>query len=206
MDLSTYTGLQAAIETELNRTDLTTAIPAFIALMEAQTERQLRVREMLVTNPAFVVDSELENLPNDFLETRNLYLNVTPVQPLQFRTIEEVIQFKQGNQGNGKPHMFTVIGSQFMFAKAPDSAYTATLVYYQKIPRLSVSQASNWLLTAHPDIYFYGSLLNSAPYLKEDARIAVWAQLYQNAVESLKVADQRAQTASSGLKAQARMF
>lgn len=206
MDLSTYTGLQAAIETELNRTDLTTAVPAFIALMEAQTERQLRVREMLVTDTAFVVDSELEDLPADFLETRNLYLNVNPVKPLEFRTMEDVIQFKRFNQGTGKPQLYTVIGGQFMFAKAPDSAYTATLVYYQKIPRLSVSQTSNWLLAAHPDIYFYGSLLNSAPYLKEDARIAVWAQLYQNAVEALKVADQRAQTASSGLKAQARMF
>lgn len=206
MDLSTYTGLQAAIETELNRTDLTTAVPAFIALMEAQTERQLRVREMLVTNPAFVVDSELENLPADFLETRSFYLNTNPIIPLMFRSIESLEMFKRANPGVGKPTDFTVLGSQFMFIKAPDTSYTATLVYYQKIPRLSASQASNWLLAAHPDIYFYGSLLNSAPYLKEDARIAVWAQLYQNAVEALKVADQRAQTASSGLKAQARMF
>ena len=206
MDFSTYAGLQAAIQSELNRDDLASAAPAFISLMEAQTERQLRVREMLATLPSFTVDSELENLPADFLETRNLYLNVNPVQKLEFRTMESAIEFRQYNQGTGKPCIYTVIGNQFMFVKAPDTSYTATLVYYQKIPRLSASQTSNWLLAAHPDIYFYGSLLNSAPYLKEDARISVWASLYQNAVDSLKTADQRAQTASNGLKAQARTF
>jgi hypothetical protein len=205
MNFTDYASLQTAIGDELNRTDLTTAIPGFISLMESQTERQLSVREMLAS-VQFTVDSEFEDLPDSFLETRSFYLNTTPITPLLFRTIESLEMFKRANSGVGKPTDYTVLGEQFMFVKTPDTSYTATLVYYQNIPRLTDVVTTNWLLTKHPDIYFYGSLLNSAPYLKEDARIQVWAQLYQNAVEALKVADERSQTAASGLKSQARMF
>lgn len=43
----------------------------------------------------------------------------------------------------------------------------------------------NWLLTGHPDIYFYGTLVECAPYLKDDARIPVWESRLQDAVASL---------------------
>jgi len=205
MNFTDYASLQSAIADELNRSDLTTAIPGFISLMESQTERQLRTREMLAS-VSFTIDAEFENLPAQFLEVRSFYLNTTPITPLLFRTIESMEQFKRANPGVGKPTDYTVLGNQFMFVKTPDSAYTATLVYYQNIPRLTNVNTTNWLLEKHPDIYFYGSLLNSAPYLKDDARIPVWIQLYQNAVEALKVADERAQTAANNLKSQARMF
>lgn len=203
--MTTYTTLKAQIADFLNRTDLDTAIPGFIALCESQTERQLRVRQMLATT-TITVDSELETLPADFLETRSIVLNTTPVRALQFRTIDSMAMFKAANPQVGRPTEFTVLGNSFQFLPVPDSAYTATLTYYQTIPRLSDTVASNWLLQKAYDIYLYGSLINSAPYLKEDGRIATWAQYYQGAVDALSIEDDRAQTASAGLKAKARMF
>ena len=44
MALSTYTELKASVADWLNRTDLTSVIPDFIALAEAQIERTLRTR------------------------------------------------------------------------------------------------------------------------------------------------------------------
>lgn len=205
MNFNDYAGLQAAIATQLNRTDLTADIPAFISLMEAQTERQLRTRDMIAST-TITIDAEQEDLPTDLLETRNFFLNTNPIVPLEYRSIDLLLQYKQQNPVTGKPTEFSIIGSKFQFAKVPDSTYSATLVYYKKIPRLSNIQTTNWLLLSSPDIYFYGSLLNSAPYLREDARIAVWAQLYQSAVDALKVADDRAQSKSSGLKSFARTF
>lgn len=43
----------------------------------------------------------------------------------------------------------------------------------------------NWLLTAHPDIYLYGTLVEAAPFLKDDARVPVWEARLQDAIESL---------------------
>lgn len=206
MNFLTYADLKSAIADELNRTDLDAAIPAFVSLMEVQTERLLRTREMLKTVSSFTVDSELEALPSDFLDTRSIYLNTDPITPLDFLTVDAMQDFKQVNSGIGKPTRYTVLGTNFQFLKVPDTTYTATLVYYSRIPRLSDTQTSNWLLQYHPDIYFYGSLVNSAPYLKEDARIQVWAQLYQTAIAALKSADDRSQTASNNLTATARTF
>ncbi len=68
MALTTYTELKASIADWLNRTDLTTTIPDFISLAEAQIERTLRTRQMIVrANASF--DSEYGAVPADFLET-----------------------------------------------------------------------------------------------------------------------------------------
>jgi hypothetical protein len=59
------------------------------------------------------------------------------------------------------------------------------MVYYARVPDFVDDTDFNWLLTYYPDVHLYGSLLQSAPYLGEDARIAVWAQLYSAAVKNL---------------------
>ena len=76
MALTTYTELKASVADWLNRTDLTTEIPDFISLAEAQMERTLRTRQML-TRTTLTVDSEFETTPADFLEVRALKLTST---------------------------------------------------------------------------------------------------------------------------------
>jgi hypothetical protein len=48
MALTTYTELKSSLADWLNRSDLTSVIPDFISLAEAQMERQLRTRQMIV--------------------------------------------------------------------------------------------------------------------------------------------------------------
>jgi hypothetical protein len=73
-------------------------------------------------------------------------------------------------------------------------------MYYAKIPTLSDSVTTNWLLTYHPDIYLYGALLHSAPYLKEDERASTWAALYSAAVARVNTASSRSTASGSGLR------
>jgi len=64
---------------------------------------------------------------------------------------------------------------------------------------LSDTNSDNWLLLEAPDVYLYGALLHSAPYLAEDQRVAVWAQLYSAAVMQLNEASESARYSGSGL-------
>ena len=48
MALTTYAELKTSIGDWLNRADLTAVIPDFISLAEAQIERTLRTRQMIV--------------------------------------------------------------------------------------------------------------------------------------------------------------
>lgn len=206
MALTTYTGLKASIADWLNRTDLTAEIPDFISLAEAQMERTLRTRQML-TRSAITIANEYVNTPADFLETRLLKLTSTnPDTPLTFMTMDALDDEATRNTGSGRPEFFGVVGTQFRFIPTPDSSYTGELVYFANLNKLSTSVATNFLLTSSPDVYLYGSLLQAAPYLQDDARIQVWAGLYERALTDLQVADDRGSTSGGKLLIRTKSF
>lgn len=206
MALSTYAELKTSIGDWLNRSDLTTAIPDFISLAEAQIERTLRTRQMIVrANASF--DAQYGAVPSDFLEVKSLKLTSTnPQTPLSFLSIDALDNEMTKYTGSGKPKFFGVVGGQFRIVPTPDANYTTELTYYAKLTKLSTSVASNWLLSSSPDIYLYGSLLQAAPYLQDDNRISVWATLYERALNDLQTADDRASTSGGALLTRAKTF
>jgi hypothetical protein len=206
MALTTYTELKASIADWLNRTDLTTTIPDFISLAEAQIERTLRTRQMIVrANASF--DSEYGAVPADFLETKSLKLTSTnPLTPLSFLSIDDMDAARSHYTASGRPRFFSVVGGQFRISPTPDATYTAELIYFAKLAKLSSTVASNWLLTSSPDIYLYGSLLQAAPYLQDDARIQTWATLYERALNDLRTADDRGASSGGTLLTRAKTF
>jgi hypothetical protein len=107
---------------------------------------------------------------------------------------------RQGSEDiGGIPKYYRHSESQFEFYPTPNASFTAELLYYQKIPALSDSNTSNWLLEEFPDVYLYGSLTHSAPYLSEDERIAVWAQLYSAGVARVNQSSDDSIYSGSGL-------
>jgi hypothetical protein len=197
MALDTFAGLKTTIADYLNRDDLTSAIPSFITLSEAKFNRKLRVRQMIKRANA-TLDTQYFAFPADFLQAKEFQLNTNPITYLQYVTQN------QGDYGSatnyvaaGKPQFYTIIGTQIQVIPTPDTGYTGELTYYGKIPALSDSNTSNWLLAYAPDLYLYGALLEATPYLKDDERLAVWSTLYTNSIGDIEVADQRASVAST---------
>lgn len=206
MALATYNDLKTSIGDWLNRSDLTSVIPDFISLAEAQIERTLRTRQMIVrANASF--SAEYGAVPADFLETKSLKLTSTnPQQPLSFLSIDSMDAQATQYTASGRPKFFTVVGGQFRLVPTPDTTYTTELTYYAKLTKLSVSVSSNWLLSSSPDAYLYGSLLQAAPYLQDDARIQTWATLYERALNDLRTADDRGASSGGALLTRAKTF
>jgi hypothetical protein len=201
-----YAQLQSNIADFLNRSDLAAVIPTFIGLAESQMERALRVRQMLGRSTA-QIDTQYSALPSDFLEAKTFKITSSrPIQPVEFVTPEQMDSAEQQSAGaNGIPKYFTVVGNQIRVHPSPDATYDAELTYFSKLPKLSNSNTSNWLLASSPDAYLYGALMQSAPYLKDDERVAVWGTLYNTAIEAIKTADQNA-SASGLVKARVKPF
>ena len=107
---------------------------------------------------------------------------------------------------SGRPKFFGVVGGQFRLVPTPDTNYATELTYYAKLSKLSASVATNFILSASPDIYLYGALLQAAPYLQDDNRISVWATLYERALNDLQTADDRASTSGGALLTRAKTF
>ena len=105
----------------------------------------------------------------------------------------------KGSSTSGMPETFTILGDNFRFAPIPSAAYTGTLNYYAKFPALSDSNTSNYILTHHPAIYFYGSLSNAANFLGviDPQRLQHWQQMYHTARESLERNDKEYQSGSA---------
>ena len=205
MAITTYSELKTEVADWLNRSDLTSAIPNFIAMAEAQMNRQVRHRKM-VTRATATLDTPYFAVPSDWKETIRFQLNTNPVTPLVFVTPEQLLEDSQKYSAGNQPLFYTTIGQQFEVLPQPDGSYEAELLYYAKIPSLSDGAPTNWLLTESPDIYLYATLIQSAPYLKEDERTAIWTSLYEKLVEDMRVADERARIGSSKLKARIRTF
>lgn len=205
MAIATYSELKTAVADFLNRDDLTSVIPNFISLAEASLNRRMRAPEM-VTRATVTVDAEYENRPADWLETIRYQINTNPITVLQFVTPEEASIQKTKFSVPGTPMFFSTVGTQFQHVPAPDASYTAELMYYARVSALSDANISNWLLTANPDIYLYATLGQSAPYLKEDERLGVWASILDRLMAEYEVAEQRAKIGSSRLVTRTRTF
>ena len=192
MALTSYNELKSSVADWLNRDDLTSVIPDFISLTEAQLERRLPT-ERMVKRATATIDTPFSAVPSDFVSAKSLVLTSTaPVQPLVFLSEDELDAKKYTYRTTGKPLYFTVVGTQFEVLPAPDTGYTAELTYIGTLPKLSNSNTSNWILARHPDVYLYGALMQAAPYLRDDERVGLWSSMYTQAIEDMLVQDSRA--------------
>ena len=194
MTITTYAGLQTAIGDFLNRSDLTSVIPTFIQLAHADLNRKLRTWQM-EARATLTLDAEYVDLPADWLETIRLDYNGQATRRLLVVPPSEI---SRRPSDTDEPMFFTHIGRQVRLWPVPSSG-TGDLRYYQSIPALADDNTSNWLLALSPDAYLYGSLVHSAPYLQEDARLAAWVGLYGDALSSTQRASDRAGW-SSGMR------
>ena len=189
MALETYSDLQTAVANYLARSDLTSQIPDFIRLAEIRLRRELRIRQMLksVTTSTTGGDDTVQ-LPSDFLQIRDLYVDGDPVYPLNYMT-PSLFTRNSRSYESGKPVDYTILADEFKFAPTPDTGYTLVMLYYSAPAFLSSTNTTNvWTVNAM-DCLLYGSLGEAEPYLMNDARLQVWSSLYNNAVASLNDSD-----------------
>lgn len=207
MAIATYSDLQTAIADWLNRADLTSVIPNFISLAEAKMNRELRTRDM-ITRATATSSNEFVAVPADFLENYSLELDMTNLAaqpPLDYVGPLEAKEIK-ASQLTGNVRYYTIIDGAFELLPAPQGNTNLILTYYAKIPNLSNTQTTNWLLTKSPDLYLYSSLLEAAPYLKDEQRIPIWAAARQQVMDAMKEESERAMRPTTQLVARKRGF
>lgn len=190
MALSSYSELKSTVASYLARNDLTAVIPDFIRLAEERLRRDLRIRQMLVVATANTTGGDSTvGLPTDFLEMRDIHVNLNPVVQLSYKAPNAF--YSSGKSGlSGKPTEYTVLAAEFQLAPIPDAAYTLQMLYYAKPALLSDSNASNVFLANCPDALLYAALGEAEPYLMNDARLQTWAALYERAIMAINTSDQ----------------
>lgn len=202
MALDTYSNLKTTIANYLNRSDLTAYLGDFITLTEARLNRELRVREMVNTDTSIttVAGTQSYSLPTGYLEATTVIFQSDPYCTLRFISNSDFYNKYNASQTRGKPTYFTIVGSNILLGVAPNSATTLQINYYKSLTALSDSNASNDILTNYPELYLYGALAESAPFIMQDERINTWGNLYKEALKNANETSSRGSTTSSPLQ------
>ncbi len=204
MALDTYANLQLVVADWLNKSSLTAQIPDFITLAEVRLRRELKDwlrTNLLATNvtadyqlPATVQDvigaayndgsAGAHNFPIDLIARtdyqtwmeRDAGAN-TPAGQLAFPDVDVVA----GTTTLRFWPPATVSG--------PIANLKVTVDGY--LPALSGSNPTNALLRDAPDVYLFGALAESAPYLQHDERLQTWEARLAAGVKALRVSTER---------------
>ncbi len=187
MAIATYTQLQTAVGNWLHRADLSSQIPDFISLAESRLNRRLNLRIMEVNASLTATPgSRSITLPTDMVSPIALWLETwQPRQKLQ-NMLPEAMQIDAVTPG--VPVAWAIENAQIAFQRPADQAYALTFRYRRKLA-LSDAAPTNDLLSQYPDAYLYATLLEAAPYLRDNPNVALWQDRLDRAVNEINSND-----------------
>lgn len=188
--VTSYSSLLSSVQNYLARGDLATDAPGFVQNWETAFYRQPRNHgPWMEAQLSGVIGANVLPVPADFLNLRVAYINTSPACRLEYVSLEQLYgRFPRGSWSD-TPEWMSRDRTNFVFGPEPDSAYTVNGTYYARPTALrsaSNDAQDHWIILYAPDLALYGSLLQAEPFLKNDARIAVWQGFYAQALKDYR--------------------
>lgn len=193
----TYAQLLAQVAKWMNRGDLTAFVPEFVVNAEARIATDLRLRHMIVRTALAVTAGAPASLPEGWLEFETIALDGDDLDFMPMRQLTG--RFRDCS---GVPACYSIEGEQIFFGPSPDGAYSVDVSYYKQLEPLA-SSATNWLLTAKPNLYLYAALAEASLFVKKPDDANYWGGLYGGIVEALKNEDAQATHSGGTLRVRA---
>lgn len=197
----TYEKLVELIANYLGRNDLNERIPDFIHLVEVDISRSLNLREQeKVISDVFIEDQDYIEMPDDLQMPRLLRIDTSPVRMVDIVSMTKWVAIGESFGASVFPMAATMVGDRFHLAPAPAAPDPYTLFYRARLMPLSSENSTNRILKDAPDCLLYGALAHSAPYVGDDARLAVWGTIYSQAKEDYRRFEWRSRTYGGPLR------
>lgn len=197
MSLQTYADIQTSIANWLHRSDLGSVIPDFISLGEDRIYRNLRVRQMEDEIDDTIDADGTWTAPVDYVDLKFLYVNASPIVTLERKPAEWVYK-NDPNRTSGIPRYIAREADHFIFAPFPASEYAIKGVYYKRLD--SIADDTNDIFEAHPGLWLFASLIESAPYVKNDGRLTMWESKFAQLVSEVNAEEYRENASGSRLQ------
>ena len=195
---TTWTELKAELAVWMIRDDLTSIIPNAIGYAEAGFQKTVFSPER-EEQATIAFTSEVANLPADFWGVRTAYWNGTSKVRLQQVTVSKLRE-DYPTTATGTPVAFAIEGETMLLGPPPSSG-DVELTYWETIPVLSGSNATNWLLTDHPELYVAASLAYLFRYTRHFDEAANWANATAAMIEQVNRSGRRRMTNSGPIAA-----
>lgn len=186
--------LQQLVANYMHRTDLAADIPGFIELARTRINRDMRVRENIITAPE-VPTVNPRDLPLDFLEMRDIYylpgsrrLTLTLVGRKQLNNNQAALN------GTQRPQFYSIDGIQ-LETQPGGTGLEFTLIYYAAVPELVADADTNLLLSVYPMTWLYATLIEGHTFTQD---LVLAGEALTNYTSELEQANSSAKAAESG--------
>ena len=186
-----YSEIQTNVADYLNRSNLTAKIKIFINSAQRKIER--------VGNFIGMEDEETDTLsegdyqidiPDTFKSTKSFWIEWEDRKyRVRKRTEDELFSvYSDLTIDTGRPLIFCPRESDGTIWLRPtaDQDYTYYHYFYKYVVDLASDDDTNWITNKYPELLIYMALLEAEPYLKNDKRIATWANMASGLMEDLK--------------------
>ena len=190
MSIANYSDLKTAVANWLNRSDLTSYVSDIVMLGEAKIYRELRIRAM-ETALSDTIASGVIAVPSDYIEMKHAYVDGSSTESLQRVSLERMYEAYPTRSADGKPKFYAREAGNFIFGPYPDSGYTVKGVYYKRMTALSDSNTTNWFTTNAPDILLWASLVEAEAFIKNDPRLPMWKDRYEESKAMIQDEDDK---------------
>jgi hypothetical protein len=190
----TYDSLTSSVLQYLERSDVAVvnAIPTFITLCEFEIAQNIKtLGQMEVVDSTMLIGNPVIAKPARWRKTTSMTLSVSgQKQPMLVRKLEYLNAYAQDVTATGVPLYYADYDYEHWFvAPTPNQAYAFEALCYTRLQPLSSANQTNWLTQNAPNAMLFGTLKQTAPFLKNDARLAIWKSMFDEALAALKTED-----------------
>lgn len=163
-------------------------LPRLITLAERRIARELKVEGFIVpVTTTLQAGVSVYAKPDRWRDTVSMRINSNAIQA---RSYEYIRNYWPDPEQTGTPSFYADYDYQhWLIAPAPAVDTEIEILYYEQPRFLGDETQTNFITEYAPDMLLYGSLLEAAPYLKNDQRLQIWQSLYDRAAQALSGED-----------------
>lgn len=138
-------------------------------------------------------------IPSDYLEYIRVTDNASWRGTLKYLTPDQAQRWypNQSTQAGGFAEFFSIVGSNLYIY--PSTGNSIGLLYYQKIPALSSTNTTNWLLAKSPNLYLRATLAWAAEFIKDKDEMATQGALAASLAGAMNRSDILGKYARAGI-------
>lgn len=188
----TFASLKEDVRRYLERgnvadTDVYEQLPSLINMAERQITKELKIEGFVtVVTTTLVAGQSVYDKPDRWRQTVSMNYGAGATNetrtPLFTRSYEYMRAYWPDATAQAAPEFYGDYDySHWLITPTPDANYPIEILYYELPPLLDDDTQTNWLTDYAPQLLLYRTLLEAAPFLKNDERIPVWQGLYDRA-------------------------
>ena len=186
--ITNFATLDTAIDSYLDRADLSGFVPNFIEAAENVLYRSLEIRGLEVAFSKTVSSGviALSGITR-YRNIKFLYVDASPSSPLEFVTLEALYrEYPNRSVTSSRPCLVAREGANLIFGPVAADTVAVKGIYYELLVNLSTGgTTNNWFTDNVPELLLYGALLEAETFIIGDQRLQVWSAKYKFALDTL---------------------